>query len=385
MEQKEEFILLWKSGKYTVTNLTKMFDISRSTAYKFIDRYKEFGFPGLKEKDKTPIHMPNKTPELFVKKIIELRGKHKSWGPRKLLVLLEAEFPNCTLPKESTVSLILKRNGLVKSRKIRTRTEPKKPIFDPKKCNEVWSADFKGKFRMGNKIYCHPLTIVDSYSRYVFSAKGMLNPNTKGSKAEFIKVFRHYGLPEQIHTDNGSPFAHVRSLGRLSKLGVWFMELGIKPVFSDPASPQQNGRHERMHRDLKGEATRPPGKNLQAQQVKLNHFIREYNDLRPHEALGMRTPTAVNIRSDKKYPGKIEPWMYPKEYTVRRVTNNGAIRIGKAEWMFITSALAGKELGFNELGNRIYEIYFRQFFLGYADMKDLKVYDIMKYNNELKL
>lgn len=163
------------------------------------------------------------------------------------------------------------------------------------------------------------------------------------------------------------------------------MELGIKPVFSDPASPQQNGRHERMHRDLKGEATRPPGKNLQAQQVKLNHFIREYNDLRPHEALEMRTPTAVHIRSDIKYPEVIEPWIYPKEYKIRRVTNNGAIRIGKADWMFITTALAGKELGFNELGNRIYEIYFRRFFLGYADMKDLKVYDIIKYHDELKL
>lgn len=217
MEQKEEFILMWKSGKFTVTNLAIMFDISRSTAYKFIDRYKEFGFPGLKEKDKTPKHIPNKTPELIVEKLIELRAKHKSWGPRKLLVLLEAELPSCKLPKESTVSLILKRKGLVKSRKRRYKTEPVHPIFDPKKCNEVWSADFKGQFRMGNKIYCYPLTIADSYSRYVFSAKGMRNPNTKGSKAEFIKIFRRYGLPEQIHTDNGSPFANVRSLGRLSK------------------------------------------------------------------------------------------------------------------------------------------------------------------------
>lgn len=238
---------------------------------------------------------------------------------------------------------------------------------------------------MGNTVYCNPLTIADSYSRYVFSAKGMLNPNTKGTKAAFIKVFRRYGLPKQMHSDNGSPFGTVRSLCRLTKLSAWFMELGIQPVFSDPACPGQNGRHERMHRELKAEATRPPGKNLQAQQVKLNHFIREYNDLRPHEALGMRTPSAVHIISEIKYPEKIIPWNYPKECIVRRVTNNGAIRIGKANWMFITSALAGKELGFKELGNKIYEIYFRGFFLGYADMKDLKVYNIMKYNNELKL
>ncbi len=219
---------------------------------------------------------------------------------------MEAELPSFTLPKESTVSLILKRNGIIKTRRKRYKTEPKNPIFDPKQCNEVWSADFKGKFRMGNTIYCYPLTIADSYSRYVFSAKGMINPNTKGSNAEFIRVFRRYGLPKQIHTDNGSPFGHVRSLGCLSKLSAWYMELGIQPVFSDPASPGQNGRHERMHRDLKGEATRPPGKNLQAQQVKLNYFIKEYNDLRPHEALGKRTPTAIHIISDIKYPEKIK-------------------------------------------------------------------------------
>lgn len=384
MDQKEEFILLWKSGKFSVTNLSENFKISRTTAYKFINRYSEFGFPGLKEKSKKPKHSPNKTPHYIEEKLIELRGKH-SWGPRKLRVLLEGEFPGVKLPSESTISLILKRNGLVKSRKRHHKTEPRNPIFDPKEPNEVWSADFKGKFRMGNGVYCYPLTIADSKSRYVFSAKGMLNPTGKNAKEEFIKVFRHYGLPKQIHTDNGQPFANIRSLGRLSKLSAWFMELGIQPVYSDPASPQQNGRHERMHRDLKGEATRPPGKNLQAQQTKLNKFLKTYNEVRPHEALDMRTPAAVHKISERKYQEKIEPWIYPKEYKIRRVTNNGAIRIGRAEWLFITTALAGKELGFKELGNRIYEIYFREFFLGYADMKDLKVYDIMVYQDELKL
>ncbi len=384
MDQKQEFILLWKSGKYSVTDLSSIFEISRTTAYKYINRFSEFGKPGLFEKTRKPHSSPNKTPEYIETKVIELRGKH-SWGPKKLRVLLEREFPGVKLPTESTIGAILKRNGLVKKRRQRHKTEPRNPIFDPKECNEVWSADFKGHFRMGNSKYCYPLTIADSFSRHVFSAKGMVSPNTKNTRAEFIRVFRRYGLPKQIHTDNGQPFAHIRSLGRLSKLAVWFMELGIQPVYSDPASPQQNGRHERMHKDLKAEATRPPGKNLQAQQTKLNKFVKIYNEIRPHESLDMRTPEAVHVKSNVEYPENIEPWIYVKEFLVRRVTNNGAIRIGKANWLFITSALAGKELGFKELGNRIFEIYFRHFFLGYADMKDLKVYDIMTYKDELEL
>ncbi len=384
MEQKEEFILLWKSGKYTVTNLAKIFGICRSTAYKYINRFSEFGYPGLLEQSTRPQNSPNRTPIYIEEKIIKLKEKYK-WGPKKLHILLEAEFPGVKLPTISTVSAILKRNGLTKDRKYRNKTEPRFPIFDPDEPNEVWSADFKGKFRMGNGVYCYPLTIADSYSRYVFSAKGMLNGTTKNSVAEFKKVFKRYGLPKQIHTDNGQPFGNMRSLGRLSKLSAWFMELGIEPIFSDPGKPTQNGRHERMHRELKGEATRPPGKNLQSQQTKLNKFIKRYNDIRPHEALDMRTPSAVHRKSDRPYSDEIKKYYYPKEYIVRRVTNNGAVRIGKANWLFITSSLAGKELGFKELGNSVYEIYFREFFLGYADMKDLKVYDIMKYKDELKL
>lgn len=384
MEQKEEFILLWKSGKYTVTNLCKIFNIARPTAYKYINRFSEFGYPGLLEKSRRPKNMPTKTPIYIEEKIIELKEKH-GWGAKKLRVLLEGEFPGVKLPKESTIGLILKRNGLTKNRRLRCKTEARFPIFDPKECNEVWSADFKGKFRLGNGQYCYPLTVADSYGRYILTAKAMLNGTTKNCKTEFKRVFRKYGLPKQIHTDNGQPFAHIRSLGRLSKLSVWFMELGIEPIFSDPGKPTQNGRHERMHKDLKGEATRPPGKNLQAQQTKLNKFVKKYNELRPHEALEMRTPAVVYKKSEIKYPEKVEDFNYPKEYVVRRVTLNGAVRIGRSNWLFLTSALATKYVGFKEIGNRIYEVYFREFFLGYADMKELKMYDIMKYKDELKL
>ncbi len=302
MEQKEEFILLFKSGKYTVSTLAQMFEISRPTAYKYIHRYQDFGVPGLLELGRAPHRVPNKTPDRIEQEIIRLRTRHPRWGAPKLRVLLEDRFPGIALPGVSTISAILKRNGMVAERKRRKRVEPRCPIFDPLVPNEVWSADFKGKFRMGNKIYCYPLTIADSCSRYVFAAKGMHAATTKNTKSVFIDVFRKYGVPLQIHTDNGAPFAHMNALGRLSKLATWFMELGIKPVYSDPSHPEQNGRHERMHRELKAEATKPPGYSLQPQQCKLNRFVKEYNELRPHAALDMRTPTSVHQRSDRPYP-----------------------------------------------------------------------------------
>lgn len=385
LEQKKEFILYWKSGSYSITALSEMFNISRPTAYKYIKRYEEYGMNGLLEMSRAPRTVYNKTESRIEREIIDLRNKHPRWGAAKLSILLEDKYPDYDLPKVTTINSILKRNGLIKERKKRRRVEPQHPIFDPISCNEVWSADFKGKFRMGNKIYCYPLTIADSYSRYVFAAKGLHKADTKSSRPVFIDIFRKYGLPEQIHTDNGAPFAHIRSLGRLSKLSAWFMELGIKPVFSDPAHPEQNGRHERMHKELKGEATRPPGYSLQPQQTKLNHFVKEYNELRPHEALGMRTPASVHKKSEREYPEKLEEWFYPKEYEMKYVTHNGAIRLERNDWLFLTTALAGKNVGFENIGNGIYRIFFRDFFLGYADMRNRKVYDIMTYKDELKV
>jgi len=383
MDEKNEFILLWKTGKFTVTSLAILFGISRTTAYKYINRYLEIGQPGLEEQPRRPHNIPRKTPDHIEDAIIKLRGKHPRWGAPKLLVLLEADYPNTDLPRPSTINQILRRNGLFPERRQRRKVEPQKPIFDPKAPNEVWSADFKGKFRMGNKEYCHPLTVADSYSRYVFTAKGLLSPNMKNTKPVFINIFRRYGLPQQLHTDNGAPFGNIHSLGRLTKLGVWLMELGIQPVFSDPAHPEQNGRHERMHRELKAEATKPPGVNLQTQQRKLNSFVREYNELRPHEALDMRTPAAVHVKSEREYNARIPEWYYPNEYKVRYICRNGSIRIGKANWLFVTTALIEKNIGLEEMGNGIYRIYFRQFFLGYLDEKNMKVYDIMDYNYSL--
>ena len=375
MEQKIEFINEWCSSRFTITELCRHFDISRPTAYKWISRFKDKGLPGLAELGRSPRSHPNKTPKEIEDRIVFYRKKHNRWGGEKIWKVLHNDFLEGQIPTISTVDRILKRNGLIIPRKRRRRIKPVNPIFDPQKCNEVWSADFKGKFQMGNKRYCHPLTIADSYSRYVFSAKGMYGERFKPIKLEFRRVFREFGVPLQIHTDNGSPFGAAQAIQRLTRLAVWFLELGIEPVYSDPASPQQNGRHERMHRDLKGEATRPPGYNLRTQQRKLNKFVYEYNYVRPHKALENETPGSVHISSSRPFLEKVEEWVYPDYCEVRRVTKNGALRWRSTKWVMVATSLADKHVGLEELGDGIWRIYYRQKMLGYFSEKELRIMD----------
>ncbi|MCH2231582.1 MAG: helix-turn-helix domain-containing protein [Crocinitomicaceae bacterium] len=219
MEQKIEFICEWKTRNYTITEVCRNFEISRPTAYKIIARFENEGYEGLKELSRKPrrVH-PNATDEKMVSGILSLKEKHKLWGAKKIHKLLYDDFTNQEIRSVLTVHNILKKHGLVKSQKRLRRVKPIHPIFDPKKCNEVWSADYKGKFLMGNKIYCHPLTIADSKSRFVFTAKGHYKENFDAEKAEFKRVFRKYGIPKQIHTDNGSPFGSIKAIQRFTRL-----------------------------------------------------------------------------------------------------------------------------------------------------------------------
>ena len=203
MEQKIEFICEWRTGKYTITELCKNFEISRPTAYKLIHRFEKQGYEGLRYHSRTPRNHPNETKENVIKSILKLKGKYPLWGAKKIEKLLFNDFTRDDIPSVVTIHNILKKNGLVCPQKRLRRVKPVYPIFDPKECNEVWSADYKGKFLMGNKIYCHPLTVADSKSRFLFTAKGQYKETLKSAKAEFTKVFRKYGIPKQMHTDNG--------------------------------------------------------------------------------------------------------------------------------------------------------------------------------------
>lgn len=372
MEQKVEFICEWLTQKYTITELCRVFEISRPTAYKMISRYENSGIEGLKEKRKSPRNHPNRTKETVEKNILELKGKHVLWGAKKIRRLLFNRCDEKDIPSVVTVHNILKRNGLVKPQKRCKRVKPLYPVFDPQECNEVWSADYKGKFLMGNKIYCHPLTVADSRSRFLFTAKGHYHENLKSAKAEFKKVFRKYGIPKQMHTDNGSPFGSVRAIQRFTQLSYWFIELGIMPVFSDPAHPEQNGRHERMHRDLKAACAKPSAYDLKAQQRSLNHFVKEYNHIRPHEALGMETPASIHNFSNRPFPERIPKFEYEPNMKIMKVCQNGAVRWKSYYWVYLTAALKGKYVATQDMGKGIWKVFYRNVFLGFFNEDNIR-------------
>ena len=372
MEQKIEFICEWQTGKYTITELCQAFEISRPTAYRLIDRYENMGINGLREQSRSPINHPNRTKDYVEKKIILLKEKYNRWGAKKIHKLLFNHCSSQDIPSVVTVHNILSKNGLVCPQKRLRRVKPVYPIFDPKHCNEVWSADYKGKFLMGNKKYCHPLTIADSKSRYIFSAKAHYTENYKSVKEEFTRVFRTYGIPRQVHTDNGIPFGAVKAIQRFTRLSYWFIDLGILPVFSDPAHPEQNGRHERMHRDLKAACALPSSYDLKAQQRKLNKFVKEYNHERPHEALDMETPASIHEYSNRPFPERISKYDYPSHMKVMNVTKNGNVRWKSYYWVYMTSGLVGKQVAAEELGNGIWKVFYRNVFLGYFNEKDIR-------------
>lgn len=374
--QKQKFIDLYETQKFTKCELCRYFGISRPTGDAILKRYQEEGYDALSERSRRPLTYPNQTPKAVEDALVQKR-KQFTWGARKLLVLVQEDMPETPMPSETTVNHILHKHGLIpERRKPRRRVEIRKPKFEPDAPNEIWSADFKGKFRLGNGVYCNPLTIADSYSRYLFAINGLERADSESCKSIFDKTFRAYGLPEFLHTDNGSPFGNVQSLRRMTMLAVWLMELGITPVYSDPASPGQNGRHERMHRDLKREATRPPGNTFRSQQHSFNVFRDRYNNIRPHEALGMKRPAEVHIISEREYPRYIREWEYGSEVLMKMVTVNGAIRWKDRGFVMISTALGGKYIGMEEVETGLWALWYRHVPLGYFDEASGKVFEV---------
>ena len=236
---------------------------------------------------------------------------------------------------------------------------------DVSRPNEEWCADYKGEFRMGNGVYCYPLTITDGLSRYLLEVRALEGTGFDGARRWFERTFREYGLPEAIRTDNGSPFAST-GLARLSKLAVWWIRLGIRPVRTRPSHPQDNGRHERMHRTLKAETTRPPAKALGPQQRIFNAFQREYNEDRPHEALGQQPPGRIYRPSPRPYPNRLTEVEYPAHYEVRTVGSGGAFSWHQKP-VFITHSLRGERVGMVEIDNGIWRVYYGVLELGILD------------------
>ena len=307
MDQRVQFIADYQRAVFDIAELARRYGISRKTAYKWIERYEIGGPAGLVDRSRRPAHCPHRTPPAIIAALLEVRRHHPTWGAKKLLKVVATRQPTWTLPARSTVCDLLDRAGLITAPgRRRVPAHPGRPLIPMTAPNGTWTADFKGQFKTRNGVYCYPLTVVDGFSRYLLACHGLLSTAIATARPIFLHLFQAYGLPGIIRTDNGVPFA-TTALGRLSTLSVWWIRLGILPELIAPASPQQNGRHERMHRTLKAEATRPPSGNLQAQQVRFNRFRHEYNDDRPHEALDQETPGSVYQPSPRALPQTLAP------------------------------------------------------------------------------
>lgn len=368
MNERMKFIVRLESGE-RMTDLCEEVGISRKTGYKFLQRYKERGPLGLLDKPRRPHFLAHRFSEETKQYIIQAKQEHPTWGSKKLHVELERRNIGIKLPCEGTIHAWLDQHGFVKKRgKKRYRSELHRSIGGiSNEPNDIWCADFKGEFRVGDGRNCYPLTISDHYSRYLISCEGLESTNGAGSKEVFAFAFKQYGLPCAIRTDNGTPFVG-RGLGGLSKLSVWWLKLGINIQRIEPGHPEQNGRHERMHLTLKQETTRPAGKNLLQQQERFDDFLDEYNTKRPHEALDMKVPSEIYKPSTRQYSGEeIEP-EYPLHDITRIVSPTGIVSfMGKNKAFHVGTALAGERIGLRELDNNNWLVSFMNLDLGYLD------------------
>jgi len=306
MTQKILFIADYLQGGRNFSELCRMYEISRKTGYKWISRFQELGPDGLHEQSRRPKSSPQSTPYPVRKALIQLRTKRRvPLGAKKIRVLLKKMHPDWEVPSVTTIYKILRQEKLIRSKKVRRRVAPMPQPFSPvSEPNDVWSADFKGQFRTADGCWCYPLTIMDHKSRFLLGCRNLKGTRFKPTKAEFEKLFREYGLPWRIRTDNGVPFASI-SPGGISQLSKWWIRLGILPERIEPGKPQQNGRHERMHRTLKQETTRPPTETMNLQQDRFDLFRQDYNHERPHESLGQQPPASCYQPSSRSLPEKI--------------------------------------------------------------------------------
>src|SRR5688500_12277943 len=369
VEQRERFIRDHRLDLYAMAELCARYGISRKTGYKWLTRYDESGRAGLRDRSRAPQHCPHRIPGDVAALICAARRQHPSWGPAKLLAWLRPRQPGVDWPAISTAGDLLARRGLVKKR--RRRRHYQHPGVVPPlttQPNDLWTADFKGHLRTRNGIYCYPLTIADQHTRYLLACHGLLCTKGVGVRPVFDRLFREYGLPRAIRTDNGVPFATTGIHG-LSQLNVWWLRLGIQHQRILPAHPEQNGAHERMHKTLKGEACRPPQSCLASQQRAFNAFRRLYNDERPHETLGDRPPATLYRPSARSYTGTLPPVEYPGHFLVKRVTNAGTIRL-KKRLLFLSNALQQHPVGLEEVDDGIWSIHFCHVLLGRVDERD---------------
>lgn len=357
------FVASWLSGDVSVSELCRHFGVSRKTGHKWLNRYQAQGPAGLEERSRAPRNHPQQIDPAVIDALIEVRQRHRSWGPRKVKAWLEAHQADRAWPAASTIGAVFDRAGLTRRRKRSRRVPPQSfPYQECRASNDVWSVDFKGWFLTGDGIQVDPLTISDGHSRYLLRCEALGRANERHTWPVFESAFYEYGLPLAVRSDNGPPFAGRGPAG-LSRLAVKLIKAGIRPERIEPGKPQQNGRHERMHLTLKQETATPPARSLRAQMERFALFRASYNDDRPHEALGQVPPSAVYQPSPRRYDGVLHSPDYPADAWVRRVRRSGEIK-WKGRHLFISEVLVGEPIGLFDLGNDVQLIKYGPVVLG---------------------
>jgi len=367
MEERLRFVARVLDGE-AMTDVCRDFGISRKTGYKIFDRYREHGLEALSDRSRRPVRYANQLPQQIESLILRCKEEKPFWGARKIRERLVKRLPgDVRVPARSTIHAVLDRHGLVKrARKTRNRATGT-PLSEGAAPNDLWCADFKGEFKLGNRRYCYPLTVTDQASRFLLVCEALESTREDLAFTAFERLFRDRGLPRAIRSDNGVPFASPNALFNLSKLSVWWLRLGIAIERIKPGRPQQNGRHERMHRTLKNEATRPPGMNSLQQQAKFDAFLQEFNYERPHEAINMKCPADLYTPSSRVHNGLPE-LIYPLHDRDILVTACGRICLHRKK-INISTVLAGQTLGIKEVDDGIWLVTFMHYDLGYFDLE----------------
>jgi transposase InsO family protein len=367
MDERLRFVAKLLEGE-AMCDVCREFGISRKTGYKIFNRYKEQGLEALSDRSRRPVRYANQLPPQLESLIVALKREKPHWGARKIRELLVRRLDqDIRIPAKSTIHAVLHRHGLVKSIGRPRHRATGTTLSAGSSPNDLWCADFKGEFKLGNAQYCYPLTVTDHASRYLLLCEALESTREDSAIAAFEQLFHERGLPQAIRSDNGVPFASPNALFNLSKLSVWWLRLGIRIERIQPGCPQQNGRHERMHLTLKKEATRPPGMNSLQQQARFDAFVYEFNTERPHEALHMKTPAEVYRASAVPYDGLPE-LTYPLHDRDVLVTACGRICMYRKK-VNISTVLAGQKLGIKEVDEGIWIVSFMHYDLGFIDLE----------------
>jgi transposase InsO family protein len=372
MDEKVLFLADYLRGIGTFSLLCERYGVSRKTGYKWVGRYRESGFEGLAERSHRPRTHGMEIPVAIRQAVLDLRASRRDApGPKKIQALLAQRFGVELVPSKTSIYNILKAAGQIETRRRRRRVAPSRsPLRSASRPNELWSADYKGQFRTRDSRWCYPLTVMDHASRYLLACEGRSGTGLQEAKQSFAHLFREYGLPERLRTDNGVPFATTAVAG-LSRLSIWWIRLGIVPERIEAGQPQQNGRHERMHRTLKRCLGQTPGRDLDEQQIQLDVFRQDYNEQRPHESLGQKCPAACYQSSPRAYPEHLPELEYPRYFHPNRVCQTGLI-YWRGLRIYIGYLLAGEWIGLEEVGNGEWDAYFGVVRIGGFNERDTK-------------